>query len=550
MKARMLMATAMAAATACAGGLSLREGDVTCGFRVKEIREMPDLSGRLWRMEYAKNGADLVWLETEDMNKTFAIAFKTLPEDDTGVAHIIEHSLLCGSVKYPVKEPFVELLKSSLATYINASTSSDCTMYPVCSRNDRDLLNLAGVYLDAVFDPLSVTNDWAMPQERNVVCNEMKGAMSSPYSIAYREMAKMLFPDNAYSSNSGGDPDVVPTLTAEAYRAFYRKFYHPSNARIFLFGKMDVPPMLELVSSYLCRYDRRDPAADPPAQPPVASAREIEYPCDSAADRVRLCEGWAFGTWRDADMTAAMDVLCDLLAGGNDAPLKKALLDAGVCEDVEMWCLDGFQNVVNLTLVNVRDGRLDEARRIVRGTLEAQVRGGFDADRISAKLDQMEFRLRERDSNQLGLAYMRTALTGWLHGGNPAERLEFSSRLAELRSRNGTGYFEKLFSDAVLSNKHHATLVMKPRTGSKPSAPSPAPDARAPEDLPENIAKLPRLRLADIPEKCDFPSWSVERVDGVDVVRPLVASNGIVYAALAFSVDDLSDAEMKDLPLL
>lgn len=525
-------------------------GDEAYGFRVREIRELPDLNGRMWRMEYVSNGADLVWIETEDKNKTFAVAFKTLPEDNTGVAHITEHSVLCGSEKFPVKEPFVELLKSSLATFINASTGSDVTVYPVCSRNDRDLLNLAEVYLDAVFAPLSVRNSWAMPQERTVVFNEMKGAMSSPMRLAYREISRQLFPSNTYAFNSGGDLAVIPTLTEEKYRAFYNRFYHPSNARIFIYGKVDVAPLLNLLGSYLGRFPRREPLAAVPLQTPVSSERTIDYQCDAVADRTRLCEGWAFGTWRDVEKNDAMEIVCDLLAGSNDAPLKKALLDAGVCEDFELSCIDGYQNRIFAAFVNVRDGRLDEARRIFRGTLERLVSDGLDRERIAAKLDRLEFRLRERDTSQPGLNCLWTSLGSWLYGGDPAARIEFSKRIESLRRHNGTGYYERLVSETILENPHHATLVMRPTDAPKDQVAEPASAEKAPADDPAALARLPRLRVADIPEKCDFPTWEVSQVDGVEVVRPLVAYNGITYATLAFAVDDLTESEMLDLPLL
>ena len=318
-------------------------GDDAFGFRVREIRELHDVPGRMWRMEFVKNGADLVWIENDDANKTFAVAFRTLPDDDTGVAHIIEHSVLCGSEKFPVKEPFVELLKSSFGSF-NACTGSDRTCYYESSHNDQDLLNLAEVYLDAVFAPLSVKNDWAMPQERNIVFNEMKGAMSSPQDIAAYEMSKMLFPSNVYGRNSGGDPAVIPTLTKERYCEFYDRFYHPSNSRIFLYGKVDLLPMLKLIGSYLERYPRREVQSMPPIQQPVSGEKTIEYPCDTVADHTRIREGWVFGTWRDHEKTSAMSVVCDYLAGSNDAPVMKALLDAGVCVNFYMSCSSEYQN--------------------------------------------------------------------------------------------------------------------------------------------------------------------------------------------------------------
>ena len=527
-------------------------GDEAFGFKVGEIRELSDMSGRMWRMEYVKNGAEVVWIETDDVNKTFAIAFRTLPDDDTGVAHIVEHSVLCGSEKFHVKEPFVELLKSSLGTFVNAWTAADCTVYPVSSCNDQDLFNLAEVYLDAVFAPRSVKNDWAMPQERNVVFNEMKGAMSSPNSIAAKELSRMLFPSNVFGHDSGGDPAVIPTLTKEKYCEFYNRFYHPSNARIFLYGKVHLLPLLKLLSSYLVRYERREVLPTSPFQLPVFAEKSVEYLCDTISDHSRVCEGWVFGTWHDIEKILAMNVVCSVLAGSNEAPLAKALLDAGVCDDLILQSYCGYQNQVRMTLVNVRDGKIDEARRIFRETLARLVREGFDESLIAAKLDRCEFVLRERGSfGPIGIVYLVASLRTWLYGGDPAERIEFSRHYDSLRRLNGTGYYERLAAETLLENPHHATLIMVPTDTLKTEdalPPDPAP--KAPEDDPADLARIPRLRLADIPEKGDFTDWTVETVDGVEVVRPIVLQNGITYASLAFAVDDLTDEELLDLPLL
>ncbi|MBQ3290620.1 MAG: insulinase family protein [Kiritimatiellae bacterium] len=526
-------------------------GDEAFGFKVRQIRELQDVPGRMWRMEFVKNGADLVWIETEDRNKTFAITFRTQPEDDTGVAHIMEHSVLCGSEKFPIKDPFNELHKSSLATHLNAYTGAACTYYPAASCNAQDLLNLAEVYLDAVFAPLAVKNDWAMPQERNIVFNEMKGAMSSPSEHAWHEMAKLLFPSNVYGRNSGGDPAVIPTLTAEKYREFYDRFYHPSNALVFLYGKIDLAPMLKLVESYLGRYPRRAIPPHMPFQPPVVAEKTIEYSCDVAVNRTRLCEGWAFGTWRDYEKVAAMNIVCSILADFNHAPLTKALLDAGVCDEFYMMCNCRYQNQITATFVNVHDGTIDEARRIFRETLGRLVREGFDRERIAARIDKLEFLLRERDTSQVGMFLFDWLRAYWCHGGDLTELVEYLARIESLRRLNGTGYYERLAAEIILENSHHATLVMKPTTAPRAELPSPPePPAKAPEDNPADLAKIPRLRLADIPEKDDNTKWTVDEVDGVEVVHSHVAANGITYVHLAFSVGDLEDEEKMDLPLL
>lgn len=525
-------------------------GDEAFGFMVREIRELPDIDGKMWRMEFVKNGADLVWIETDDRSKTFAVTFRTLPEDDTGVAHIVEHSVLCGSKKFPVKRPYVELHRSSVGS-CNAYTCPDHTCYHVSSHNDEDLLNLAEVYLDAVFAPLSIKNNWAMPQERNIVFNEMKGYLSSPDEIACCEMSKQMFPTNAYGRNHGGAPAAIPTLTMGKYCEFYERFYHPSNSRVFLCGNVDLMPMLKLISSYLGRYERRDVPPLPSFQLPVASEKVIEYACDTVADRTRVCEGWVFGTWRDVEKNVALDVVCDILAGYNEAPLTRALLDAGVCDDFYMTSCSGYQNKIMATFVNVHDGMIDEARRIFRGTLERLVREGFDSRQIAAKLDNREFHKRERASLNNGVDALSAALRNWLYGGDPAERIEFSKRYESLRRLNGTGCYERLVRETILENPHHATLIMKPTATPQTEAeilPHPAPEA--PDDDPADIAKIPRLHLADIPEKGEFTKWTVDAVDGVEVVRPLVKQDGITYVDLAFDVSDLTDVELLDLPLL
>ena len=330
----------------------LKVGEAVSGFRVAAVTELPEFGGRLWRMAYEKNGADLVWLDCEDENRAFVVSFRTIPSDDTGVAHIMEHSVLCGSEKYPVKEPFVELLKSSFATYLNAWTGSDCTSYPLATKNARDFLNLADVYLDAVFHPLSVKEDWAMRQEgwhyefdgtnltRNgVVYSEMKGAFGSPERIANLELDRLLFPDNTYGRESGGDPAHIPELTFEAYKAFYDRFYHPSNARFFLYGRIDLVATLALVDTYLRPYERRPVEVTVPRQRPVSGVKTLPYECSEKGNRTLLLDGWVTGTFDDRERQVAMGLLCNLLAGSNESPVKKALLAAGCAAYSLLWLL-------------------------------------------------------------------------------------------------------------------------------------------------------------------------------------------------------------------
>ena len=402
-----LILLAAGAAALSLFGASPKVGDSLHGFTVRSVDDLPDVQGRMWRMEYARNGADLVWLERDDDNRTFAIGFKTVPDDDTGIAHIMEHSVLCGSERFPVKEPFVELLKSSMSTFLNAMTSPDLTVYPVATKNARDYLNLAAVYLDAVFHPLSVKDDWAMRQEgwryeldganlvRNgVVFSEMKGAFGDPNRVGHRELCALLFPDNTYGKCSGGDPARIPDLTFAKYRAFHDRFYHPSNARIFLDGRIDLDATLALLDAYLRPFNRRDARADIPPQRPVARSAEIRYESADESRKTILWDGWVFGTFRDWDKAVALDVVTDVLADSNEAPLKRALLEAGLCEDVSFWC-DGNQQLMAVVKIQNTDAaKAADCRRVVRETLERACRDGLDRKRLAAALDKLEFRCR------------------------------------------------------------------------------------------------------------------------------------------------------------
>ena len=561
------------------------------GFTVKSVTELPEVKGQLVRMTYEKNGADLAWLDRDDDNKTFAIVFRTIPEDDTGVAHILEHSVLCGSEKYPVKEPFVELLKSSFSTFLNAFTSSDWTAYPVCSRNNADFLNLMDVYLDAVFHPLSVKGPLPFRQEgwhyelkdgeltRNgVVLSEMKGAFGNPERLAHHELYRLLFPDNCYGLVSGGDPASIHKLTFEQYKDFYRRHYHPSNARIFLDGRVDLPATLAKLDSYLSVYPRTLVKTAVPLQKPVQTEKAIAYEIgadDSAADKTLLLEGWVIGTFRDRETRLAFDVLSDVLAASNEDPLTKVLLEKGLCEDVRLGVGGAEQLTATLLVKNAKDGKADEIRRIVRKTFERLAKDGLDHARLKAVLDRHEFNDREKDSGGFprGLLFLEDALDQWLYGGDPAEAFRSDYLYKSLRAKVGEGWFEKFLVRTLVDNPHHVKLTMtasktlaeERRTAEKAELAAiqakwtpvereqTLAECKALEafqkkvDAPEDLAKLPVLSLKDIPEKGPVPESTATTVGGVRVIRAKTAANGIVYLELYFelagsSAEDLSDA--------
>ena len=318
--------------------MAWQKDQVCSGFRVTHIQASEELHGRGIRMIHEKTGADLFWLDNGAENKVFSIGFTTLPQDDTGVFHILEHSVLCGSERFPVREPFVELLKSSMSTFLNAMTFPDMTLYPVSSRNDRDLLNLTEVYLDAVFAPFCAREEKIFRQEgwhiepdeegrmtyKGVVFNEMKGSMSDVDTVIEEQTVRQLFPDTGYGWNSGGDPEHIPDLSFEQFQEAYHRHYHPSNARIYLDGAVPMEDMLQLLDRYLSRYGKRTdlPAFTP--QTPVASEAEIEYELGQEEDlenKGHLVLSRIVGLWRDRAENMARGIICDVLTGNNEAPL-------------------------------------------------------------------------------------------------------------------------------------------------------------------------------------------------------------------------------------
>ena len=584
----------MAALAAIAGATAtyaMKPKDILHNFTVQSVTELPEVPGRLWRLRYAKNGADLVWLEREDENKTFAIAFKTVPPDDTGVAHIMEHSVLCGSRKYPVKEPFVDLLKSSLATFLNAMTYPDKTVYPVATRNGTDFLNLIDVYMDAVLHPLSVENRMALDQEgwhyefdekgrltmNGVVYSEMKGVFSNPDSVAFWETMKLLFPDCCYSKESGGDPAHIPELTFDAYKAFHARFYHPSNARIFLDGKMDVDAVLAKLDGFLKDYGPAEVCAEIPLQRPAANRATVRYEVDEdGKEKFILVDGWVIGKFDDRERQLAFSVLSEVLAGSNEAPLKKALLDRGLCEDVEMGAESVQQTAALLTIRNTSQEKAVACRQVVRETLERLAREGLDRTRIEAVLNKCEFLVREKDSGSYprGLSFLEAALESWLYGGDPAAGFRYREVFDALRAKIATGGFERYLRDFFLDNPHHAELTLEPSTtlgeerrkaleaklkavkagwDDKKIAAVKETEAKLKafqkaKDRPEETAKLPKLAVKDIPVKGEEIRQEIVTVDGRPVIRPRVGADGIFYLELYFSLADLTAAELGEVP--
>ena len=422
----------------------------TYGFEQTRERRIPELGAVLHEYTHAKSGARLCWLERADENKSFCAAFRTLPYDDSGVFHILEHSVLCGSEQFPVKEPFVELMKGSLNTFLNALTYPDKTCYPVSSRNDQDFLNLMHVYLDAVFFPRIHEKPEIFQQEgwhyelqdgvltrSGVVLNEMKGSFADPDTLLANALTRALFPDTPYRFVSGGDPEAIPTLTYEAFTAAHKRFYHPSNAYLLLDGSIDLSRCLALLDSYLSRFTAIFPDTDIRPQTPVCPSRKtIEYPLpagEPAETRWKLGQGYVIGTSQDTQTLFAAQILCDVLCGSNHAPLCRAVLETGLAEDVTLSCDDEcLQPMLLLQVQNFRRDDLPAIEQTIRRTLTDLCEQGLDREQIKASLASFEFRLRERDYGTMprGLVFSLEILSSWLYGGDPAARLGFGPRSA------------------------------------------------------------------------------------------------------------------------
>lgn len=572
--------------------MKLETGNKLHGFTVDRVRQVDELNATLVEMTHDKTGASLCWMDNGEDNKLFCIAFKTIPEDSTGVFHILEHSVLCGSEKYPVREPFVELLKSSMNTFLNAMTFPDKTIYPVSSRNEKDFLNLTSVYLDAVFAPNLLNNPnvfyqegWhtelndGVPSYKGVVFNEMKGAMSDTDEIVNDELNKLLFPNNCYRFNSGGDPAVIPDLTYEQYVESYKRFYHPSNSRIFLDGTVPLDTTLEMIDGYLSRYERSDEAHEIITQTPVGGESVCCYEIgegEDASNKVIYAEAKIIGGWQDREKLMAAQVLCDLLADSNEAPLSRAILSAGLGEDLSLLVYDGMQQgLFQLRVRNTSEDKIPAIRQTVRETIRSIVDKGIDRAALEASINRFAFRLRQEREPQ-GLLHAINAMNSWLYGGDPLMYLVCDDAIAALHKMAEDGGYEKLLRELLLDENGLVTVKALPsvtygaqqrekeneRLQSEMAARGEAELAALEElnrgltawqqtpDSPEQLATLPVLPLSEVSEDPAKTETEECSVNGVTVLRHRIPSKGISYLSLYFNLADCTRQELTALSML
>lgn len=564
-------------------------------FTLVRQRAIDEMQGTLWEMEHPQSGARLAWLQRPDENMTFAIGFRTIPTDSTGVFHILEHSVLAGSDKYPVKEPFVELLKSSLQTFLDAMTYPDKTVYPVSSRNRQDFHNLMDVYMDAVLHPTAVKSPnvfrqegWRLefdeagaPMFQGVVYNEMKGAFSDVSRVVERAMMCGLFPDTCYSAESGGYPAHIPQLSYEQFVSEHQKYYHPSNALIVLDGDVDLQDCLSLLDGVLCRYQRQEMVFPIPFQQPLPYREErIGYevaPGEDNGSKVIVSFGKLLCRFDDPVALHAAALLADYLAGDAEAPLKRAVLDAGLGEDMDVSLSDGMQQAwFGWQVWNTREEAIPEIKQTLRTALEDILRTGLDGDRLEGCYNALAFRLLDRDGYGYprGLAELSNMLEAWLYGGDPAQNLHYRRILADLKEKLHSGYLEALLRRLLLdeSDGFLAVLLPDPQLGQRRAEEetrraraywdglSQSQQAALKEELdtlhtwqqtpdsPQALATIPMLTLADIQgDPKPLPCTQTELGSRPMLLHSL--GGDLCYMNLLFDASDLPAEDMSLLHL-
>lgn len=575
---------------------SSKELSELTGYELLKEEDLVDINSLGLLFKHKKTGARVAVITNDDDNKVFSIGFRTPPFNSTGVPHIIEHSVLCGSKKFPAKDPFIELTKGSLNTFLNAMTYPDKTIYPVASCNDKDFQNLIHVYLDAVFYPNIYQREEIFKQEgwhyelesedgelkyNGVVYNEMKGAFSSPEQLLFRTIQNSLFPDNAYGVESGGDPKHIPELSYEEFLDFHKKYYHPSNSYIYLYGNMEVEEKLNWIDTeYLQHFDEKAIDSEIRYQHPFERINDVEmfYPLsenESTVNNTYLSYNMSIGTSLDKDLGMAMQILDYVLLSAPGAPLKQALLDAGIGKDVfSSYDNNIFQPTFSIIAKNAELEQKELFASLIRTTLEQLVRDGLDEKSIKAAINYYEFKYREADFGQFpkGLMYGIQMLSSWLYDDNrPFTLLNANKVFQFLKDKIGTDYYTKLIVDYLLNNDHISLVTLKPQAGLS---------ARREEELREKLAnykagftqeeinkiiedtkhlkeyqeepsskedveKIPMLSREDIGEKAQ-PIYNDEIViDGIPLTHHNVFTNGIAYMRLIF---DLSGVPKELIP--
>ncbi len=559
-------------------------------YEVIEKRQIDDIGAMSWLLQHKKTGARVALLSNDDENKVFYIGFRTPPTDSTGVPHIVEHTVLCGSKDFPVKDPFVELVKGSLNTFLNAMTYSDKTVYPVASCNDKDFQNLMHVYLDAVFYPniyhekkIFQQEGWHYEMEdadspltlNGVVYNEMKGAFSSPDEVHDREVVNSLYPDTPYGVESGGDPKVIPTLSYEQFLDFHRRYYHPSNSYLYLYGNMDMAEKLEWIDAhYLSQFDKLeiDSALRTQAafEKPVETSKE--YPImegESLEDNTYLSYNTVVGTSLDKELYYAMEILEYALCSASAAPLKLALIHKNIGTEVYSVYNNGiYQPYFSIVAKNANASQKEEFVQTIEEELARIVKEGIDKKSLLAGLNYYEFRYREADfgSYPKGLMYGLQMLDSWLYDDRmPFDMIEAIEIFKDLKEKINTDYYEKLIEKYLIKNQHKSILVVAPKEGLTAKDEKELADSLAAykaglseeelaqivadtkalrayqeeEDTPEKLALIPMLKREDMKKEAEDFVNEVRSIGDTKVLFHDIQTNGIGYIKFIFDAANI-----------
>lgn len=570
------------------------------GFKLTEERKVNEIDSLARVFEHVKSGARLLHLENRDDNKVFSIAFRTTPHDSTGVPHIIEHTVLCGSKKFRTKDVFTDMAKSSLKTFINAMTYPDKTVYPVSSRNQKDFFNLMEVYLDAVFYPNIYENHELLRQEgwryevdeetgkliyKGIVYSEMKGALSSPEGLLDRSVLGSLFPNTTYDVNSGGDPMYIPDLTQEAFENFHRNFYHPSNSYIYLYGDQDLDACLKLINEdYLNNFERINVNSQ------IEDTKEFEemavkieeYPISEDEDesnKTFMALNFACDESKNGEAYLAMDIVKKMLVESDASPIKKALLAEGL-NPQDNWDLGYVKNTMfSLAINSTNVEEKGKFTNIVFDVLKDIVTKGLDRKIIEAAINSLEFKLREADPWQMankGMTYSLSALESWIYDGDPLTHLNYEGNLNKIKIEVENNYFEKFIEEKLINNKHCSLVILKPKKGlgeerakevekrleqykatlteadivALKERNKSLKENQMKENTPEQIATLPKISLKEVSREVEMISQKVIEKDGVKLLSHNLNTNKVAYISLLFDANTIEEKYIPYLALL
>lgn len=568
---------------ACTPKSSFKVGNVYNGFKLVEKKFVKEVNAECLYFTHEKSGAKLLKIAADDANKLFNIAFKTIPEHDYGTPHIMEHSVLNGSKNFPVKSPFDVLTKGSLNTFLNAMTGSDLTTYPVASMNDKDYFNLMHVYLDAVFNPRLYDDPRILKQEgwhyeldnidgdivyKGVVYNEMKGAFSSPTRELGYQAYKILFPDNTYGVSSGGYPQAIPGLTQEYFVNFHKKFYHPSNSHILLYGNADLEKELAFIDAeYLSNYEKSDAKIEIPLQKPFEAKKYAEKPYavpegSVTKDNTYLSLNFVAGLNTDQELVMALQVLLEAMINHESAPLRLALQEAGIGKDVRAYVDNSKQNIISIRVQNANPEDKDQFDKIVYETFEKVVKEGFDAETVEGILNRTEFSLREGNTPQKGMMYAMMTYQGWFFADDPFLGLEYEKPLAAVKEGIKNGLLEQIVQEHLIDNPHALLMVLKPQPGlqkeidektkkelaeykaslSKEELEQLVEETKAlieyqkEEDTPEALATVPMLAKSDISPEVEWYDLKEKSIANIPVLYHPDFTSNILYTNLYFDL--------------